>query len=92
LPEHLPARVRLAAQLSASPAAPETAEAERLGEIERQAIFQALRKHNHNRTETAKALGISRRALLYKLQRFREMGFEPDAAGEKLQAPSTKLQ
>jgi len=80
LPEHLPARVRLAAQLPASPAVPETAEAERLGEIERQAIFQALRKHNHNRTETAKALGISRRALLYKLQRFREMGFEPDAA------------
>jgi DNA-binding NtrC family response regulator len=92
LPEHLPARVRLAAQLPASPAVPETAEAERLGEIERQAIFQALRKHNHNRTETAKALGISRRALLYKLQRFREMGFEPDAAGEKLQAPSTNLQ
>jgi len=33
-----------------------------------------LRKHGFNRTETAKALGISRRALLYKLQRFRELG------------------
>ena len=27
-------------------------------------------------TETARALGISRRALIYKLQRFREQGFE----------------
>ncbi|HOY59065.1 MAG TPA: helix-turn-helix domain-containing protein, partial [Verrucomicrobiota bacterium] len=37
------------------------------------------RKHGHNRTETAKALGISRRALIYKLQRFRELGFDVDA-------------
>jgi DNA-binding NtrC family response regulator len=47
--------------------------------MERQAILQALRKHNFNRTETAKALGISRRALIYKLQRFRESGYEIDA-------------
>jgi len=75
LPEHLPARVR-AEQEKAAPSEP--ADAERLGEIERQAIFQALRKHDFNRTETAKALGISRRALIYKLQRFREMGYEVD--------------
>jgi DNA-binding NtrC family response regulator len=75
LPEHLPARMR-AEQEKAAPAGP--ADAERLGEIERQAIFQALRKHDFNRTETAKALGISRRALIYKLQRFREMGYEVD--------------
>ncbi len=76
LPEHLPARVRSAAA-SLTPSA-EPSDAERLGEIERQAIFQALRKHDYNRTETAKALGISRRALLYKIQRFRELGFEVD--------------
>ena len=40
--------------------------------------MQALRKHEFNRTETAKALGISRRALIYKLQRFREQGFSVD--------------
>ena len=67
------------ATAQAAPAA-ETTDAEHLGEIERQAIFQALRKHNFNRTETAKALGISRRALLYKLQRFRELGFQVDPA------------
>jgi DNA-binding NtrC family response regulator len=77
LPDHLPARVRSVEQ---SPPIVEPAEAERLGEIERQAIFQALRKHDYNRTETAKALGISRRALIYKLQRFRELGFEVDPA------------
>ena len=53
-------------------------DAERLEEIERQAILPALNKHDFNRTETAKALGISRRALIYKLQRFREMGLEVD--------------
>ena len=76
LPEHLPARVR-AANENPPPALP-LAEAEQLEEIERQAIVQALRKHDFNRTETAKALGISRRALIYKLQRFRELGFDVD--------------
>jgi DNA-binding NtrC family response regulator len=79
VPDHLPARIRApsAAPVTAVPVT-EGADAERLGEIERQAIVQALRKHEFNRTETAKALGISRRALLYKLQRFRELGFEVD--------------
>jgi len=72
LPEHLPARVRGATE---PPAAAEAADPARLEEIERQAILQALRQHDSNRTETAKALGISRRALLYKLQRFREQGY-----------------
>ena len=75
LPEHLPSRVRAAPEQAHSP---EMADAERLGEIERQAIIQALRKHDFNRTETARALGISRRALLYKLQRFRELGYAVD--------------
>ena len=73
LPEHLPARVRAATE---QPVAAEAADPARLEEIERQAIMQALSQHNSNRTETAKALGISRRALLYKLQRFRELGYK----------------
>jgi len=73
LPEHLPARVRAAVE---QPVAAEAADPSRLEEIERLAIMQALRQHNSNRTETAKALGISRRALLYKLQRFRELGYK----------------
>ncbi|MBI3416003.1 MAG: sigma-54-dependent Fis family transcriptional regulator [Verrucomicrobia bacterium] len=76
LPEHLPARVRSeAVPVSAA----EPADAERLAEVEREAILQALRKHEFNRTATALALGISRRALLYKLQRLREQGFVVNA-------------
>ncbi len=75
LPEHLPAKVRAVADTAP---AVEPQDAERLAEIERQAIFQTLRKHDFNRTETAKALGISRRALIYKLQRFRAEGYPVD--------------
>jgi DNA-binding NtrC family response regulator len=75
LPEHLPSRVREAVTQAPLPSA---SDAEQLEEIERQAILQALKKHEFNRTETAKALGISRRALIYKLQRFRQMGYETD--------------
>jgi len=73
LPDHLPARVQAAA---GQKPVRETADPERLEGIERTAILQALKQHDFNRTETAKSLGISRRALLYKLQRFREQGYE----------------
>ncbi len=76
LPEHLPTRVREAGEQPA----PALADPQQLDEIEREAILQALRKHDFNRTETAKAIGISRRALIYKLQRLRKLGFKTDAA------------
>jgi DNA-binding NtrC family response regulator len=48
---------------SASPdAAAAPADATRLEAIERQAILETLRQTNSKRTETAKILGISRRA------------------------------
>lgn len=47
---------------------------EKLEDQEKQAILEALKKHNFNRSETARALGISRRTLLYKLQKWRSMG------------------
>jgi len=85
--EHLPAKVRGGNGGGAAPGTEAAAKVagvseddSRLGDIERQAIMAALRKHDFNRTETAKALGISRRALLYKLQRFRELGFPVDPA------------
>jgi DNA-binding NtrC family response regulator len=75
LPDHLPARV---VEAGKSTVAVESTDLERLEEIERQAIFQTLRQHQSNRTETAKALGISRRTLIYKLQRFRQQGFKEE--------------
>ncbi len=76
LPEHLPARVRATPEPSAMLSAIGTGE--QLEDVERQTILQALQKHSFSRTETAKAIGISRRALIYKLQRFRELGYEVD--------------
>ncbi|HWD21386.1 MAG TPA: sigma-54 dependent transcriptional regulator [Verrucomicrobiae bacterium] len=78
LPEHLPARLRAAT--SSANSAEALADATRLDEIESQAVLQALRKHDFNRTITARALGISRRALIYKLQRLRELGHSVDAS------------
>ena len=75
LPEHLPAKVR---EQAARAAEPDAANARQLEEIEREAILKTLKQHGFNRTETARSLGISRRALIYKLQRFRSLGFETD--------------
>ena len=77
LPEHLPTRIMAP---TAETAAGETVEVARLEEIERDAILKALRKNNFNRTETAKELAISRRALTYKLLRMREQGMAVDPA------------
>jgi DNA-binding NtrC family response regulator len=73
LPDHLPKKVREEAQNAPQP---ETgADPERLETVERETILQALKLHGFNRTETAKVLGISRRTLIYKIQRFRNQGF-----------------
>ncbi|MCE5230289.1 sigma-54 dependent transcriptional regulator [bacterium] len=75
LPEHLPRRVQSAAgQSEAQPSG-----AGRMDEVERAVILQTLRENGFNRSETARALGISRRALLYKLQRYREQGFPTES-------------
>jgi len=73
LPEHLPAKMREAAKSNGTTPLADT---QQLDEMERAAILAALAQHKSNRTETAKALGISRRALLYKLQRLRQQGFQ----------------
>ena len=76
LPEHLPARILAANAESAG--RPSATEPRRLEEIEREAILNALRKNNYNRTETARELAISRRALTYKLQQLRAEGTPVD--------------
>ena len=74
LPEHLPARILAGSAIVAPP----PGDAQRLQEIEQEAILRALRKNSFNRTETARELAISRRALTYKLQRLREQGIAVD--------------
>lgn len=77
LPEHLPPRVRgVSRGESAEEAAPEAPGS--MAEVERNAILHALREHQYNRTAAARALGISRRTLIYKLSQYRREGFEVD--------------
>ena len=64
LPEHLPPKIAALA----SGAASADPSAGRLSQVERATILATLEECNGNRTHTAKKLGISRRALIYKLR------------------------
>jgi two-component system NtrC family response regulator len=75
VPDHLPARILAGARPHSSLA---PADALKLEEVEAQAVLETLRKNDYVRTATAKDLGISRRALIYKLQRLRELGHVVD--------------
>jgi len=79
LPEHLPRRIGRSAEAAA--AAPPEGGGQRLEDIERAVILQTLKQHDYNRTETARALGISRRTLIYKLRRFADEGLDIGPAG-----------
>jgi two-component system response regulator HydG len=74
LPEHLPPKI--ASLASGDPAAAGS----RLSQVERAAILATLEECGGNRTHAAKKLGISRRALIYKLraiERQRPAAVEP---------------
>ncbi|MBN2433340.1 MAG: sigma-54-dependent Fis family transcriptional regulator [Acidobacteria bacterium] len=79
LPEHLPRRIGRAGEEAASVEA--AGEGQRLEYVERAVILQTLKQHDYNRTETARALGISRRTLIYKLRRFADEGLDVGPAG-----------
>ncbi len=64
LPEHLPPKI---AGLATQAPSAETS-AGRLSQVERAAILATLAECDGNRTHAAKKLGISRRALIYKLR------------------------
>jgi len=62
LAEHLPS--------DALPAAGDGRLREHVDSVERDAIVKALADANHNQTHAAKRLGISRRALIYKMEKY----------------------
>ena len=64
LPEHLPPK--MAAPVAAIPAT--DSDRGRLSQVERATILATLAEMGNNRTQAAKKLGISRRALIYKLR------------------------
>jgi DNA-binding NtrC family response regulator len=51
-----------------------------VGSVERDAIIKALADNNYNQTHAARILGISRRALIYKMEKY---GLKPPPAGRK---------
>lgn len=53
---------------------------EHVGSIERDAIIKALADNNYNQTHAAKLLGISRRALIYKMEKY---GLKAPPAGSR---------
>lgn len=69
LPDKLPPRI---ARQSLTGDEGASGDERSLAELERQAIESALERHDGNRTEAARALGISRRTLLYRLKQYRE--------------------
>jgi len=51
-----------------------------VGFVERDAIIKALADNNYNQTHAARVLGISRRALIYKMEKY---GLKPPPAGKR---------
>jgi DNA-binding NtrC family response regulator len=74
LPEHLPHRIRKTMEDKTGEGEHPTS-GETMEDMERSVILKALRDNGYNRTLTARVLGISRRALLYKIKRYREQGY-----------------
>jgi len=72
LPEHLPPKIAALASRSGT----EDETHGRLSQVERATILATLQECGGNRTQTAKKLGISRRALIYKLR-----AIEPESSG-----------
>ncbi|MEM9864110.1 MAG: helix-turn-helix domain-containing protein [Myxococcota bacterium] len=53
-----------------------------MGGVERDAIVRALADSNHNQTHAARRLGVSRRALIYKMEKY-GLKRPPKSAREK---------
>ena len=67
-PSHLPPTIGSVTDVPDRSGAP--APGGTVQQMERQLIVETLAAHDGNRTHTAKALGLSRRALLYKIKRY----------------------
>jgi DNA-binding NtrC family response regulator len=78
LPEHLPPAVQ-----SATPAGEDRKAEGRLSQLEQAAILAALAECGGNRTRAAGKLGISRRALIYKLRAMEAQGVRIPGPGDR---------
>ena len=76
LTEHLPKRVQLTPEQPEQAATPIPGTV--MNEVERTTILRVLKEQHYNRSEAARALGISRRTLTYRLKEYREQGYQVD--------------
>lgn len=86
LPEHLPDRIRKGSTSGSgeSGAAETQKTGTALADRELDWILKALRENDGHRTAAAKALGISRRNLLYKIKKMESLGMDvPPPSGRK---------
>ena len=80
IPDHLPKRLLAhqknvgARTVSSAPSTSTLAQVKTLEEQETINLLMALEQHGGNRSEAAKALGIARRTLLYKIKALEESG------------------
>ncbi|HVU01350.1 MAG TPA: sigma 54-interacting transcriptional regulator [Polyangiaceae bacterium] len=71
LAENLPESVRRReAPLASSPTATASTVKDKLADLERRSIEEALAAENGNQTRAARRLGMSRRALIYKIEKY----------------------
>jgi DNA-binding NtrC family response regulator len=77
--EELPDRLRAAAGAGPLPDPSSDAIRDRVAAVERRTIEEALGACSGNQTKAAKRLGISRRALIYKMEKH---GLKPPPAKE----------
>jgi DNA-binding NtrC family response regulator len=81
LPEHLPAEVRQQRSRLAKLALDLPDEGIDLEEVEKEILLQALQKHHWNQTHAARYLNVSRKTLIYRMEKFGII--EPDESAGK---------
>ncbi len=78
-PEHLPATLRFGSAPSTGDDEPASLQT-RVDDVELRTIVAALEAHHGNQSRAARTLGISRRALIYKMER---LGLKPPPAARE---------
>lgn len=79
-PEHLPAEIRQTRSRVSNISLKLPEEGISLEEVEKEILLQALEKHHWNQTNAARYLNISRKTLIYRMEKF-ELGPPSDKRG-----------
>jgi DNA-binding NtrC family response regulator len=84
-PEHLPADIRQQRSRIANISLKLPEESISLEDVEKEILLQALEKHDWHQTKAARFLNISRKTLIYRMEKFGLTG--PGESGEAQPVP-----